>query len=147
VSPHVGVVRGEIATVRARSRRSRFVTRVTLLAAAAVISSSLAVPGAMPTAGLLLASTARPHQAALLAENPALLPPLAGRRSLRIPRVARALVSAAPSVAQASERSATLPVLWAMGAVLTMGLGRWLLEFVGKSSRTRGQPRVGEFAL
>jgi hypothetical protein len=133
--------------VRARNRRSRFVTRFTLFAAAAAISSTLVVPGSAPLAGPLLASVAQPQQAVLLAADPGSLLPVAGRRLPRAPHLARALASAGPSAVQAPARTTTLPVLLVAGTVLAAGLGRWLLEFVGKSSRTRGQPRMGELAL
>jgi hypothetical protein len=105
------------------------------------------MPGSAPLAGSFLTSVAQPHQAALLAESPVSLPPVAGRRSPRVPHIARVLASAGPSVVQGLSRTTPLPVLLVAGAVLVTGLGRWLLEFVGKSSRTRGQPRMGEPVL
>jgi hypothetical protein len=127
-------------------RRSRIFARFALFGAATVVSTMLLAPGlAMAAAPIHVAAIALVHSAPL-AETPALLPPLAGHRPASGPRAARLLASV--SQLSAGSTAATLAVasLLAAGAALSMGLGTWLLEFVGKSSRTRGQPRMGELA-
>ena len=129
--------------MRVRSRRSRFIARVTLFAAVATIASSLAAPGGVLAAGRIHAVTLGLGHAAGRPFSTGLIPPGAGRRPAPAPRVARADAGVPQTSASATERAGLTAVL--LVASLGAGglLGRWLLEFVGKSSRTRGQPRMG----
>lgn len=132
--------------MRVRSRRSRFIARVTLFAAAATIATSIAAPSGALAVGRIHAVTLGLGHAVSLADSTGLLPPGLGRRSPPEPRVAKTLASVPQTPASVTERAGVTAVL--LVASLGAGglLGRWLLEFVGKSSRTRGQPRMGALA-
>ena len=130
-----------------RSRKSRFIAKVTLFAAVATIASSLAAPGGVLALGRAQAVTAGLSQVAAPAQSPAPLSPHAGGRPIPAPRVARVFASAVQPTAFAASGLVAPEALLAAGLALSALLGGWLLEFVGRSSRTRGQPRVGELAL
>ena len=134
--------------MRVRSRRSRFIARVTLFAAVATIASSLAAPGGALAGGRTHAVTLGLRHAASRAGSTG---PLssgagAGHRPAPEPRVAKTLASVPQTYASSTGRASVTTTL--LVASLGAGglLGTWLLEFVGKSSRTRGQPRMGALA-
>ena len=134
--------------MRVRSRRSRFIARVTLFAAAATIASSLAGPGGAFADGRTHAVTLGPGHAASRSGSSG---PLssgvgAGHRPAPAPRVAKTLASVPQTFASATERAGVTAVLLVANLGAGGLLGRWLLEFVGRSSRTRGQPRMGALA-
>jgi phosphate/sulfate permease len=133
--------------VNRRSRRSRIIARVALFAAATVISTALAAPGLALAIAPVHAAAAILGHAAQVAENPALPPLRAGHRPPRAPRSERLLASVPQLDPGSSAVALAVTALLAAGLALALGLGGWLLEFVGRSSRTRGQPRMGVLAL
>jgi len=140
--------REEVATVRARSRRSRFIARVTLFAAMATIATSLAAPSGALAAGRTHAVTLGLGHAAsrVGSTEPRSSSAGAGKRPASEPRVAKTLASVPQTFASSAGRASVTAALLVAGLGAGGLLGKWLLEFVGKSSRTRGQPRMGALA-
>ena len=137
--------------MKARSRRSRFVARMTILAAAALFSTSLstAAPALAAThAGLTapqFVSSARGSVAVF--EGVALVPPTVHHRSGTRPHLFKDIAGVSPTNFSADARAGFSAVALAACVFLVGVLGTWLLEFVGKSSRTRGQPRMGALSI
>lgn len=134
--------------MRVRSRRSRFIARVTLFAAVATIASSLAAPSGALAAGRTHAvALGLSHAASRVGSTgPRSSSAGAGKRPAPEPRLAKTLASVPQTHASAPERASVTAVLLAAGLGAGGLLGTWLLEFVGKSSRTRGQPGMGALA-
>jgi hypothetical protein len=131
--------------LKTRSRRSRIVAGIALLAASAAVSTTMLGVGRV-LAEVRSSPALVSAVPLVLAEHAALPPflPLA-RRTLsetRLAAVAGArLLPSATAYVVASQAPLTTGLLG--GLVMGIALGGWLLGFARKNSRTRGQPRVG----
>jgi hypothetical protein len=133
---------------KTRSRRSRIVARIALFAAAAALSTTFAGPAIALAAPLHHAPAVASVAPAALAANLAVRPLNVGHRGPVPPRIARFFTSVPHSATSVlAGLGLALASLLLLGALLAALLGGWLLDFARRSSRTRGQPRVGELAL
>ena len=136
--------------MKARSRRSRLVTRVTMFAAAALFSTSLSTPVPALAAGRAHAipfpAASSPSRLPESLDSVGLVPPAAHRHRALRPHAVKDFAGVSQTHLSAGVRAGFSAVVLVAGIGLVGALGAWLLEFVGRSSRTRGQPRAGALA-
>jgi hypothetical protein len=131
--------------VKTRSRRSRIVAGIVLLAASAAVSTTMLGPARVLAE--VRSSPALVSAVPLLLAERAALPPLLplAKRSLSEIRFA-AVVGARllpPAAAPVVVSQAPLAMGLLGGLIASIALGGWLLDFARRNSRTRGQPRLG----
>jgi hypothetical protein len=131
--------------VKTRSRRSRIVAGIALLAASAAVSTAML--GAARVLAEVRSSPALVSAVPLLLAEHAALPPFLPLAKRTLIEVRRAAVVGArllpPAAAYVVASQASLAMGLLGGLVAGIAFGGWLLGFARKNSRTRGQPRLG----
>ena len=131
--------KGEVI-VRVHTHRSRAFLGIALIVAASVICST--TPGSGAFAGHLLLPSAALSALHNLAEKAGPPRSSASKRQAPAFRLARAVSVGSQDAARTAAKR--LPASALLGAMLALVLfGGWMLDYARRSSRTRGQPRMG----